>query len=406
MLFLIVYPSFTADFDSALVVVPGGPGGGPLTFLSDGGITSAQVVEQLNRPVILFDPRGAGNASRLNCSLQAKPLTIDVDPLDLRNCFLEIGEEILHYSATAIVNDLETLRNALGFKQLDLFGVSFGTLISQAYGVMYPDSIRSMLLDSPLPMRYKDVYRLRHHAAYARIYAEKNRNVPGFSSSKLEKQVKLVLHRLRWNRALRESVGIDPRLLFHMYGMTCDSFTNAIASAADEKNYTGLKQIASALEPVVQPLQNVSIAMRESTICNTIIDWVPWDVEAGFLERLGTLVYDLLHRGGLGAFSPFSLTEGFPSLVRGCVAMPFAQLRREGLPLDMGMQREIPALVLVGDLDSATPLENVVDLDDVFRRQVALVRGAGHVATQHPCGAVLSLEFAISGSVANMSSCK
>lgn len=233
--YAITYPSIPTNSDIAFVLVPGGPGGSILTH-SPRELTSLDLIDELKRPVILFDPRGTGNSSRLNCSLQAKPLSFDIDLLNIRRCFSEIGNEVFHYSTNAIVNDLEMLRNALNFKQLDLFGVSYGTLISQAYGVLYPDSVHSMLLDSPLPMRYTDLYEVRHHAAYARIHAEKNKHNPNFSARKFKNQLKSVLRRLRWNRTLREDLKIDPRILFHMYRFPSDSFASSIASAANEKN--------------------------------------------------------------------------------------------------------------------------------------------------------------------------
>ncbi|KAI0565736.1 alpha/beta hydrolase [Gracilaria domingensis] len=174
-----------------------------------------EFVDALHRPVILFDQRGTGNTSRLNCSLQAEPfpvLSLDLPLFDIRSCLSDIGDEVLHYSSTAIVNDLEILRKALGFEQFDLFGLSYGTLISQAYGVLHPDSVGSMILDSPVPLRYNDVYQVRHHAAYVRIHEEKNRGNPDFSRRKFKNQMRMVLRRLRRSRALREELKIDPRL--------------------------------------------------------------------------------------------------------------------------------------------------------------------------------------------------
>lgn len=273
MFYAITTPTIPLEFKRALVIIPGGPGGALLTH-HPAGITSFQLVNELQRPVILFDPRGTGNGSRLNCSLQQKPLSLhlDIDLFDIRRCLSEIGDEVFHYSATAIVNDLELLRIALGFKKWDLFGYSYGGLISQVYGLLYPNSIGSMLLDSPVPMRDKDLYQVRNHEAYARIYAEKHRENPKFSMESFSNQLKSVLWRLRWNRALREDLKIDPRLLYHVYRFTPDSFPEAIASAADDRNYTGLQALAEEFDPRLVPLRNWSIAMAVSTTCNTIVD--------------------------------------------------------------------------------------------------------------------------------------
>lgn len=368
---------------------------------------SLWLVNKLKRPVILFDPRGTGNASRLNCSLQQKPLSLhlDVDLFDIRRCLSEIGNEIFHYSATSIVNDLELLRLALGFDKWDLFGFSYGGLISQVYGVLFPNSIHSMLLDSPVPMRYKDLYQARSHKAYARIYAEKNKWNSSFSMKTFRNQLKSVLWRLRWNRALREDVRINPRLLYHLYRFTPDAFPEAIAAAADDRNYTGLQKLADEFDPRLVPLRNWSIAMAVSTTCNTIVDFVPWESNAGLFERIARLFYDVLHMVGLNGYSPFYLTEAFESTAKLCIAMPPTHLRRDGLPLEKQLQGEFPALVLVGDLDFATPMEGVVDLDLVLRKNVALVKGANHFVARHPCGEKLFMEFLTRDSVKNLSVC-
>ncbi|KAI0565735.1 hypothetical protein FGB62_15g218 [Gracilaria domingensis] len=145
--------------------------------------------------------------------------------------------------------------------------------------------------------------------------------------------------------------------------------------------------------------------MSVSTVCNSMLDLIPWDVDTSLPERVGRLLYDVLQSVGLQDFSPFCLTEGFESLAKLCPAMPLGQLKRE-LPLDKGPQKDIPTLVLVGDLDSLTPMEDIVDMDPIFQQYVAVVRGADQVASVHPCGAFLLSKFAVNGFVRNMSACE
>jgi pimeloyl-ACP methyl ester carboxylesterase len=55
------------------------------------------------------------------------------------------------YTTTAAVRDLEALRQALGGPQLNLLGVSYGTRMAQQYARTYPQAVRSIVLDSPVP---------------------------------------------------------------------------------------------------------------------------------------------------------------------------------------------------------------------------------------------------------------
>ncbi|CAN8066966.1 unnamed protein product [Agarophyton chilense] len=405
MLFAITYPSIPTNSSTAFLLIPGGPGLGFLTH-SPGDLTSLELVNELKRPLILFDPRGTGNASRLNCFLQDRPLSLDYELSDLRQCLSEIGDEILHYSSTAIVKDLELLRMALGFRQFDLLGISYGSLIAQAYGVLSPESVHSMMLDSPLPLRNRDLYQLRRPSTYARIYTEKNKNNPNFTLRRFKKQMNTVLRRLRWNKALRLDTGIDPRLLSHIFKFTPDNFTQAIASAANEQNYSALKEMVQIFNPSVQPLRNFSVAMSISTVCNDFVEFVPWDVNAGFLERKRRLVDDIVANVRLNDYSPFYVTEAFDSFTKYCTAVPFSQIRMEGLPMSRRRGREIPALVLVGDADPLTPLEDIVDLDPALKKNVAIIKGASHVVAQYPCGEKLLREFATQGFVKDISACE
>ncbi|MDA0329020.1 MAG: alpha/beta fold hydrolase [Gemmatimonadetes bacterium] len=58
----------------------------------------------------------------------------------------------------AFVDDIDALRQALGYERVSVLGHSFGTLIALAYAERYPESLRSLILMNPVEpgSRYRE----------------------------------------------------------------------------------------------------------------------------------------------------------------------------------------------------------------------------------------------------------
>ena len=65
---------------------------------------------------------------------------------------LQSNNNLSTYNTKASADDIEDLRKVLGIKQLNLFSVSYSTKIAQVLLRDHPKSIRSAVLDSPLPL--------------------------------------------------------------------------------------------------------------------------------------------------------------------------------------------------------------------------------------------------------------
>ena len=61
------------------------------------------------------------------------------------------------YHTAAIAADVEDLRRALGYEELNLWGTSYGTWVALAAMRDHPEGIRSVILDAPLPPE-ADIY--------------------------------------------------------------------------------------------------------------------------------------------------------------------------------------------------------------------------------------------------------
>jgi pimeloyl-ACP methyl ester carboxylesterase len=118
------------------------------------------------RAVVLFDQRGTGASGALHCPrTEHRPLLADLwTKADVVACrrALEAHASLAHYSTEAAAKDLDALRAALGYDRIDLAGLSYGTILAQAYITLYPERVRSAALIGTAPMGEKLPL---HHAA-------------------------------------------------------------------------------------------------------------------------------------------------------------------------------------------------------------------------------------------------
>ena len=402
--FGMVVPSNPDRAKSALLYLPGGPGQSGL----NSGFLDIAFANALNKTIISVDPRGTGSLSRLNCSLPEdfnKYQPLDVQTLfTFRDCLSTLGSQAIHYSTQAVVEDLEILRRTLEFDQYDLVAVSYGTIFSQMYALKYPGKIRSMILDSPQPLQI-DPYTSRHPAAYKRILKANNVDNPNFDFDAFITDLDLVLRRLRKSTELQIQLNLSPVIVRSLYQSASRDFVEAITNAARNKNYTGLIKLQEVEGNLGEFSINVGAFL--ATLCNDLVNNVPWRPHAETSERLMTFYNDAIANVPSGIFEPFTISEGI-EITTVCLSFPFKQLRREGLPSPpLPRQKDIPALVLVGELDRRTPLEDNVLLDPVLGSKVALVKGATHALTaqNNTCSTGLLREFLATNRVKNLSAC-
>jgi pimeloyl-ACP methyl ester carboxylesterase len=143
----------------SLLVNPGGPGGSgvdAVAFLS----LPAEVAERFD--VVGFDPRGVGRSAPLDCNTHLQAI-YDVDPtlddradrrafLDVSQDFVDECEErhgdlLAHLGTEDVARDLDLIRAAVGDEQLSYLGYSYGTSIGQQYARLFPEKVRTMVLD-------------------------------------------------------------------------------------------------------------------------------------------------------------------------------------------------------------------------------------------------------------------
>lgn len=156
----------TGDRIGALFVNPGGPGASATEMASYlPMILPDEITERFD--IVGVDPRGVGQSSPIDCGVDATELySVDasIETPDDRQALLDISEayvsdcgekygDVLPFVGTRdVARDMDTVRAAMGDEQLSYLGFSYGTAIGQVYAEMFPDRVRSMILDGVLEL--------------------------------------------------------------------------------------------------------------------------------------------------------------------------------------------------------------------------------------------------------------
>lgn len=178
-LFLVKIPGSSKDAKtSPLFVLAGGPGQGASDAVGQFStevqdpIASWQPLAQ-GRDVILVDQRGTGHsepsllcpADRAtpgaeNPGAESTPIpsgnesdnqsAVDVYG-DCAQALTDEGIDLETYTTRQSAADLDLVRQALGARQIDLLGTSYGTWLALEMMRYYPDTVRSAILNSPVP---------------------------------------------------------------------------------------------------------------------------------------------------------------------------------------------------------------------------------------------------------------
>lgn len=149
--------------DDPIFYLDGGPGGESLEPLR---FTFPQVFEPFaqTRDLVFFDQRGIGlSEPSLECT-EDLDLTYELLDQDLPNArFLERqleavqqchdrlvadGIDLSMYNSATNAADVADIRVALGYEEVNLLGISYGTRLAQTVMRDHPEGIRSVVLDS------------------------------------------------------------------------------------------------------------------------------------------------------------------------------------------------------------------------------------------------------------------
>lgn len=112
-----------------------------------------------HRDLLLMDQRGTSRSAALRCDLSSSDDLAanlrDFLPLRaVRACEQKVREEadVSQYTYTHLAHDLDQVRRALGYEQLNVFAGSYGTRAAAVYVREYPASVRTLYMGSVVPL--------------------------------------------------------------------------------------------------------------------------------------------------------------------------------------------------------------------------------------------------------------
>ena len=137
-----------------LFVIAGGPGMAATTFYAMTAPVFARI--HRDRDIVLLDQRGTGGSNPLTCPDEADStgeLSNQTLVAEAQRCLdrLNTQADVSQYTTSLAVNDLERLRQVLGYDRINLYGVSYGTRVAQHYLRRFPGHARTLVLDGVVP---------------------------------------------------------------------------------------------------------------------------------------------------------------------------------------------------------------------------------------------------------------
>lgn len=158
-----VHDKKNTDSVGSLLVNPGGPGGSGVELAV--GLAIQMSDRLLGRfDLIGFDPRGVGLSSPIRCISDDRKDEILASNVDVRTaagftkakdlatsvateCRAKYGAELAQYNTVNTARDMDRIRQAVGDKQLNYLGFSYGTELGSQYAHLFPSTIRVAVLD-------------------------------------------------------------------------------------------------------------------------------------------------------------------------------------------------------------------------------------------------------------------
>jgi len=290
---IVVLPSISSDVHAdPLVFLAGGPGQAAAQMASLVQPMFRKV--QRTRDIVLVDQRGTGKSNPLNCRAGGDSLhdltesderAID----DLKGCLARLPGDPRLYTTTIAMDDLDEVRDYLGYDRINLYGGSYGTRAALVYLRRHGDRVRSIVLDGVAPMDMRlPVYAARDAQRACRAA------YPGLSGrvralfARLDAQpprVRVAHPRTGVAEDIEVSSKVVASIVFTaLYSPLTASILPSLIERAEHDDFQGLLALAFAGESATDAM---SLGMQLSVLCSEDSPrYTPADIQR---EASGTL---------------------------------------------------------------------------------------------------------------------
>lgn len=354
-----------------------------------------------HRDIVMIDQRGTGKSNRLDCALDEEfdlntELDLDAIAEETRQCAESLDADLRYYTTTHGMQDYDRVRRAMGYGKINIMGVSYGTRSAQVYLRLFPETVRTMTLDSVVPMQ---LALGQEHAPMldraVRAVFEDCRALEACNSrfSANEEELKALLAALReeprWITLANPITGEDMELRvtaetlavairFLSYSSESQAVLPLLIHEALE---TGdLSRLAAQAILVMSGINEmIARGMELSVMCAE--DYPYMNLEADYSETLIGNIFLQSIEASCGAWPHGTAPGGFHDPV----------------------ESDVPVLLMAGERDPVTPPHYASKTAETYANSVTLVaRGQSHSVLRNVCLQDIATQFIERGGIGEL----
>ena len=359
--------------------------GGPGQSAVDAGVFVFSRLGKVRRErdVILVDQRGTGDSNGLECAFEdpedsfemtsQQGLALSVE--QMRKCLDALDAQPAYYTTPIAMDDLNYVREYLGYQDINLIGGSYGTRAGLVYMRQHGETVRSAVLDglAPTTMQIPSNIAIDAKTAFDKILNDcKAQQNCQAAFPDLEEKFSQLMTRLRTNpepvsivhsrtgeliSGIVDATAISNILRTVLYDRTLSTLIPLAIDQAHAGNYQPVASLALVFVPE-EPV--INLGMMASVLCAADMQHVSTGNDTGHFNNQ---IYDLLE----------PVCEFWPA---GVVPEGYFE----------PVVSDVPTLLLSGALDPVTPPQYAwKTAETLSNNEHIVVAGVGHGVMTQGC---------------------
>jgi pimeloyl-ACP methyl ester carboxylesterase len=353
------------------------------------------------RDIVLIDQRGTGGSNLLMCPKPDKPFDVtDAEALSAyaQSCLKGLDADPRWYTTRAYVDDVNEVRQALGYDKINISGGSYGGTVVQVYLLQHPDTVRTALINNSTLIDYPIFEHIAEssqrafdqvmarcakdeqcHAAFPDPQADLDAAFAQVEKQPVETNV--------WDPAISQPISVTPSIfagVVHQMLMGADSaakLPRLIHRAVTENDWDAVARIY--LDRIL-PQQRASAGLVMYAVIRCAEPWA-----------MGRP--DEVARNSQNSYLGEAEEEVAKSVAATCALVPKPE---SGAVHGPAQKSDVPVLVLNAEEDPQNPPENVAKTAEVYPNSKVLFEPyRGHYTVNWSCLAKVYGEFIDLGNV-------
>ncbi|MFI6299695.1 alpha/beta hydrolase [Nonomuraea sp. NPDC050790] len=364
-----------APAKNTVMVNPGGPGGAPVGLAEWYAALLGPL--RADHDLLLIDPRGTGQSGAFVCGTDGFLWAARAEQRRIVDrCGALLGPRAEGYTSAATADDFNAVRHRLGLGKVVLYGVSYGTYLMPIYAERHPGTVRSIVLSGAYPVTFDPFGGPSARAvplSLRRICARSGACDGGAAVRDLRKVAAMLRARpidLTITAGGRPvTVKLTESVLAQVLTFNASGALNLrpdevpllgtmpahLSKAARGETGPLAAELTSAFQAAAD-LGVPDMGLTMTVVCNDYTR--PWSVDAPVRQRWRQFERALGRTDphGYGPFSRAGFAFSIPDGGEVCIGWPKVGTAR---PYALsGRLPDVPTLVISGDLDSNTSVEN------------------------------------------------